>query len=248
MELLLYILTAAVVALGLLTYRLIKSLEIYLIPLYAELIRKRERDQFLFEFLTSLLVSKGLITTAEAAFIKNMSTAGPVTVEDLDKIDEILDKEPSQLTVEEIFNLKNVAYKLLGRLDKRSVRLGIKLLKYAASVEESLAARKIPEHNTDRIEMSYDGDTCTVYINIYKKDGTIEKTQGPDVDCVMETVSTLKTLARRGEGVDKKTAEKALRRYETCKNSDAAGCAALQKTLGSLEKKSLDILLERQKE
>ncbi|MFN7105773.1 MAG: hypothetical protein ACK4M3_04240, partial [Pyrobaculum sp.] len=152
MELLLYILTAAVVALGLLTYRLIKSLEIYLIPLYAELIRKRERDQFLFEFLTSLLVSKGLITTAEAAFIKNMSTAGPVTVEDLDKIDEILDKEPSQLTVEEIFNLKNVAYKLLGRLDKRSVRLGIKLLKYAASVEESLAARKIPEHNTDRIE------------------------------------------------------------------------------------------------
>ena len=241
------ILSSAVVALGIITYRLIKSLELYLIPLYAEVIRKRERDYVLVEFLTSLLASKGLITPAEAAALKKVASTGPLTVEDLDKIDEILDKDPTQLTIEEVFDLKKIAYKLLGRLDKKSIRLGLKILRFVTRVEEALTGgvKVGPHAAVERVEMSYDNDTCTVYLVTYKKDGTVEKSQGPDSECVAQTLAVLKALARRREGVNQELAEKALARYEKCKNSDVAGCRALNEALGALEKKSLDLLLER---
>ncbi|MEZ0320140.1 MAG: hypothetical protein ABWK05_09175 [Pyrobaculum sp.] len=240
---------AAVAALGVITYRLIKSLELYLIPLYAEVIRKRERDYVLVEFLTSLLASKGIITPLEAAALKNFSAPGPLTTEDLDKVDEILEKDPSQLTVEELIDLKKVAYKLLGRLDKKSVRFGMKLLRFASRIEEVIqgGVKNLAALSTDKVEMSYDGDTCTVYLTTRKKDGTVEKSQGPDFECVAETVTILKALARRSPGVSKEAAEKALNRYEKCKESDAAGCKTLRESLSGLEKKSLDLLLEQRR-
>ncbi|ABL87518.1 conserved hypothetical protein [Pyrobaculum islandicum DSM 4184] len=246
---LLFITTIAVsiTILGLIMYRLVKSLEIYLIPLYAEIIRKRERDYILMEFLTSLLVSKGLVTQVEADALKKISTTEPLTVEDLDKIDEILNKDPSQLTFEEITDLKRVAYKLLGRLDKKSVRLGMKLLKYAVGIEETFKTGvELPARSkTEKVEISYDYDTCSVYLTTYRRDGTIEKTQGPDLECVTETAMILKALARRSTEVNKELAEKALARYKKCKESDTAGCKALKEALSTLERKSLDLLLER---
>ncbi|MEM1598668.1 MAG: hypothetical protein QXP31_05820 [Pyrobaculum sp.] len=243
------VVAAAVAALGVVTYKLIKSLELYLIPLYAEVIRKRERDYVLVEFLTSLLVSKGIITPIEAAALKNFSAPGPLTTEDLDKVDEILEKDPSQLTVEELIDLKKVAYKLLGRLDKKSVRLGMKLLRFASRIEEVMQSgvRNIVALGMDKVEMSYDGDTCTVYLTARKKDGTVEKSQGPDFECVAETITVLKALARRSEAVSKEAAERALNRYEKCKENDAAGCRMLRESLSGLEKKSLDLLLEQRK-
>ncbi|ACB40703.1 hypothetical protein [Pyrobaculum neutrophilum] len=240
------VLSAAVAALGLIMYRLIKSLEIYLIPLYAEVIRKRERDYVLVEFLTSLLVSKGIISQAEAGALKSLSATGPLTAEDLDRVDEILDKDPKQLTYEEIVDLKRVAYKLLGRLDKKSVRLGLKLLRYAAGIEEALTAgvKALVGAQAEKVEMSYDHDTCSVYLTTYKRDGTVERSQGPDVECVTETVAVLKALARRDPTVGGELAEKALARYRKCRGSDSAGCRALLNALTNLEKKSLDLLLE----
>jgi hypothetical protein len=242
---LLSILTAAVAALGFITYRLIKSLEFYLIPLYAELVRKRERDYVLIEFLTSLLVSKGLITDVEARALRNVAATGPLTMEDLDRVDEILEKDPTQLTLEEILDVKKVAYKLLGRLDKKSLKLGMKLLRYVANVEEALLGgmRAVASRQTEKVEMSYDHESCTVYLVSHKRDGTVEKAQGPDIQCVTETIAVLRALARRSENVNKELAEKALARYSKCKESDAAGCKALREALGPLEKKSLDILL-----
>jgi hypothetical protein len=242
---LLSILIAAVAVLGFVTYRLIKSLEFYLIPLYAELMRKRERDYVLMEFLTSLLVSRGLITDVEARVLKNVAATGPLTIEDLDRVDEILEKDPSQLTLEEILDVKKVAYKLLGRLDKKSLKLGMKLLRYVANVEEALLGgmRAVASSKAEKVEISYDHESCTVYLTSYKRDGTIEKAQGPDVECVAETIAVLRALARRSENVNKELAEKALTRYSKCKESDAAGCKALREALGPLEKKSLDILL-----
>jgi hypothetical protein len=242
---LLFMLMAAVAVSGFVTYRLIKSLEFYLIPLYAELMRKRERDYVLIEFLTSLLVSKGLITDVEARVLKNVAATGPLTMEDLDRVDEILEKDPSQLTLEEILDVKKVAYKLLGRLDKKSLKLGLKLLRFVANVEEALLGgmRAVADNKTEKVEMSYDHESCTVYLTSYKRDGTVERAQGPDVECVAETIAVLKALARRSENINKELAEKALARYSKCKESDAAGCKALREALGQLEKKSLDILL-----
>jgi hypothetical protein len=242
---LLSILIAAVAVLGFVTYRLIKSLEFYLIPLYAELMRKRERDYVLMEFLTSLLVSRGLITDAEARVLKNVAATGPLTIEDLDRVDEILEKDPSQLTLEEILDVKKVAYKLLGRLDKKSLKLGMKLLRFVANVEEALLGgmRATASNKAEKVEISYDHESCTVYLTSYKRDGTVEKAQGPDIHCVAETIAVLRALARRSENVNKELAEKALARYSKCKESDAAGCKALREALGPLEKKSLDILL-----
>ncbi|AET33008.1 hypothetical protein [Pyrobaculum ferrireducens] len=241
------ILSASVVALGLITYRLIKSLELYLIPLYAEVIRKRERDYVLVDFLTSLLASKGLVTPAEAAALKNIASTGPLTIEDLDRIDEILDKDPTQLSFEEIIDLKKIAYKLLARLDKKSLRLGLKILRFVTRVEEALAGGSKPGLGSaaERMEMSYDNETCTVHLVTYKRDGTVERSQGPDTECVAQTLAVLKALARRKEGINEQLAQKALAKYEKCKNSDAAGCRALNEALGALEKKSLDMLLER---
>ena len=240
---------AAAAALGFITYRLIKSLELYLIPLYAELVRKRERDYVLMEFLTSLLVSKGLITAAEASALKSVAATGPLTEEDLDRVDEILDKDPTQLTFEELLDVKKVAYKLLGRLDRKSLRLGMKLLRYAARIEEALIGgiKAAVGQQTEKVEMSYDHERCTVYLITHKRDGTVERAQGPDVDCVTETIAVLRALARRSENVNEKLAEKALARYSRCKDSDAAGCRALKEALGPLEKKSLDILLTQRK-
>jgi len=214
----------AVALLGVVVYRLIKSLEVYLIPLYAEVIRKRERDYVLVEFLTSLLVSKGLITEVEAAALKNVSIPGPLTAEDLDRVDELLDKDPRQLTYEDLIDLKKVAYKLLGRLDKRSVRLGLRLLRYASRVEEAITStlKAAIFQNADKVEVSYP-------------------------DCVAETVKTLKALARREEPPDSEKAKAALGRYEKCKQSQAAGCKAINENLSTLEKKSLDILLSQKK-
>ncbi|MEM1902329.1 MAG: hypothetical protein QXW44_01465 [Pyrobaculum sp.] len=245
--LLLSILAVSVAALGLVTYRLIKSLEVYLIPLYAELIRKRERDHILIEFLTSTLAAKGLITTTEANLLKNISTAGPVTVEELDRVNELLDKDPAQLSIEELLDLKKIAYKLLGRLDKKSIALGIKLLKYAARIEESISGgfSIINSRHTERVEMSYDHDTCTVYLTAYRKDGIVERTQGPDIDCVVEAAAVLKALARRKIDIKDPRAVDALRKYEICKKTLTAGCKALKEALEPLEKKSLDILLEK---
>jgi len=247
MTVLFVILLAAVVALGLVVYRLIKSLELYLIPLYAEVVRKRERDHVLVDFLTSLLVSKGIITATEANTLKTITATGPLTVEDLDRIDEVLDKDPTQLTFEEIIDVKRIAYKLLGRLDKKSLRLGLKLLRYITRVEEALVGgiKAVAGPQVEKVEMSYDHESCTVYLIAYKRDGTVERTQGPDIDCVTETVSALKALARRSENINEELAEKALTRYRRCKESDSAGCKALKEALGPLEKKSLDILLAR---
>ncbi|WP_333638929.1 hypothetical protein [Pyrobaculum aerophilum] len=241
------VLATSVVALGLVVYRLIKSLEVYLIPLYAEVIRKRERDYVLVEFLTSLLASKGYLTPAEVGALKNIALSGPLTEEDMDRLDEILGKDPTQLTIEEVFDLKKIAYKLLARLDKKSIRLGLKILRFVTRVEEALTGgvKVGPHAAVERVEMSYDNDTCTVYLVTYKKDGTVEKSQGPDSECVAQTLAVLKALARRREGVNQELAEKALARYEKCKNSDVAGCRALNEALGALEKKSLDLLLER---
>ncbi len=246
---LLSILTAAVAALGFITYRLIKSLELYLIPLYAELVRKRERDYVLVEFLTSLLVSKGLITAAEASALKSVAATGPLTEEDLDRVDEILDKDPTQLTFEELLDVKRVAYKLLGRLDRKSLRLGMKLLRYVSRIEEALIGgiKAAAGQQAEKMEMSYDRDTCTVYLVTHKRDGSVERAQGPDVDCITETLAVLRALARRSESVDEKLAEKALARYSRCRDSDSAGCRALKEALGPLEKKSLDMLLTRRK-
>lgn len=239
----------AVALLGVVVYRLIKSLEVYLIPLYAEVIRKRERDYVLVEFLTSLLVSKGLISEMEAAALKNVSIPGPLTTEDLDRVDELLDKDPRQLTYEDLIDLKKVAYKLLGRLDKRSVRLGLRLLRYASHVEEAITStlKAAIFQNADKVEVSYDETTCTVHMASYRKSGEVDRSEGPDPDCVAETITTLKALARREEPPDSEKAKAALSRYEKCKQSQAAGCKAINENLSTLEKKSLDILLSQKK-
>lgn len=245
--LLLAILSASVAALGLVTYRLIKSLEVYLVPLYAELIRKRERDQILVEFLTSMLAAKGLVTAAEVNALRQISTAGPVTAEELDRVNEILDKDPTQLTTDELLDLKKVAYKLLGRLDKKSITLGMKLLRYVSRVEEAMygGLKILDTRHTDRVEVSYDHETCTVYLTAYRKDGAVEKSQGPDIDCVVETTAVLKALARRKIDPNHPKAAEALKKYETCRENPAAGCKALKDSLEPLEKKSIEILLEK---
>lgn len=240
------VLATSVVALGIVVYKLIKSLEVYLIPLYAEVIRKRERDYVLVEFLTSLLASKGYLTPAEVGVLKNIALSGPLTEEDMDRLDEILGKDPTQLTHDELLDLKKIAYKLLARLDKKSVRLGLKVLRYASRIEEAFARGFRPVGRVERVEMSYDDETCTVYVTTYKKDGTVERSQGPDAECVAETLAALKALARRKEGVNPQLAEKVLNRYARCKTSNAAGCQAIIQSIGALEKKSLDILLEKE--
>ncbi len=234
-------LAVGVIALGLLTYKLVKSLELYLIPLYAELIRKRERDHVLFEYLSSILMAKGLITPAEVAVVKSLTAAGPVTQEELEKIDELLAKEPHQLTAQEILALKQVAYKLVSQLDWKSITLGMKLLRHVANFDISPA---LGERQATKLEISYDDGTCTVYMSTHRKDGTVETTQGPQMECVNETLAVLRALARR-QPVDEKKAEEAVGRYEKCKSSQAAGCVAIWRALSSLERKSLDILLEK---
>jgi len=212
--------------------RAIKSLELYILPIYAELARKRERDAAIAEYLTSILVDKGYLTREDANALKKHLVPVKIDEINLNKIGEILDKDPKDVTLEEIQDLKRMAYSLLSRMNKKHIKFGLKLLSYANKLEHAKLL------NFEKVEITYDKETCTVNMYVYRKGG-VDKIEGPDIECVQRQSAILKALAR-GEPVPEREAEEALKFYRICKERTTAGCRALQDSLSSSEKRNLD--------
>lgn len=223
--------------LALYLYRVVKSLEAIIYPVYANLIWMREGNASLVEALTSILTARGVLSLEEGRQLRTMLQAGGVTDGDLDKVERMLDKRPEELSDEELKELKRIALSMLTLPSNRAIRLAVRLLLYASQAERRRGALR----SAERVEMSYIAETCTIKISMHRE-GAVEVVEEPDPECVAEKASRLRELARRR---DVEGADKALQTYSLCKERADAGCRALMSALGALERKSLDLMLRR---
>lgn len=211
-------------------YRSIKSLEALLYPMYASLLWIRVTNASFVDALVAMLGARGIISAEEEGALRAVVKPGNVTDEDLDKLEELMSKRPEELSPEEVAEVRRIALSLLAYPSRSAVRLAAKLLAYISRTERERA---------DRAEISYIAETCTIRLYLHSDKG-YEVVEEADKECVANKVKKLKELARR-RSVD--GAEDALKTYALCKERQDAGCKALMSELGSLEKKSLDLLL-----
>lgn len=236
-----YLVLAALLGLEIWTaiyiYRGLKSIESVVYPVLANSIWIRENNNAVVEVLADILAARGVINSDERTLLTSLVRQSRLTLSDLDKAEELLNKRPEELTSEDIKELKRIASALLTWPTRKAVRLAIRLLSYVSQLENNRGVL-----SADKVEVSYIAETCTIKLQV-KRGEAVETLEEADEECVDKRASALRELARKR---DVNNARDALSMYALCKTRQDAGCRSLMSKLSPLERKSLDFLLNGQ--